>query len=75
METIMMRMLSTIVPMLTSPSLLWINQAQASQGPGVNPGSASATTQIAMAIVIYGGSALLIAAGLIGAARQRSSRG
>ena len=44
--------------------------ALASQGPGVTPGTAGASLQLAMAILVYGGSALLIAAGLIGAARH-----
>ncbi len=45
--------------------------ALASQGPGVTPGTAGASLQLAMAILVYGCSALLIAAGLIGAARHR----
>jgi len=43
----------------------------ASQGPGSGPGTASPFTQLAMAIVVYGTSALLICCGLIGAMRQR----
>jgi hypothetical protein len=77
-EAIMIRTISTIIITLTlvaAGSELWLAQAQASQGPGVNPGTASTTLQIAMAIIIYGGSALLVAAGLIGAARQRKLRG
>lgn len=50
---------------------LGIDPACASQGPGVMQGSAPAALQIAMAIVVYGGSGLLIAAGLIGAAKLR----
>lgn len=41
--------------------------AQASQGPGVGGGTASAWTQLVMAIVVYGGAGMMIAAGLIGA--------
>jgi hypothetical protein len=52
----------------------WGELAIASQGPGVTPGSAGAATQLAMAIVVYGGSALLMAAAVIGAARQRRAR-
>jgi hypothetical protein len=48
-----------------------IDQACASQGPGVMHGSAPATLQLAMAIVVYGGSGLLMAAALIGAAKLR----
>jgi hypothetical protein len=51
--------------------LLWANAAFASQGPGVGPGTASSFTQWAMAIVVYGTSALVVGAGLIGAARRR----
>lgn len=45
--------------------------AQASQGPGVNSGTASSTLQLAMAVIVYGGATFLVAAGLIGSARQR----
>jgi hypothetical protein len=44
--------------------------ALASQGPGGGPGTASGFTQLAMAILVYGVSAAVVAAGLIGAARQ-----
>jgi hypothetical protein len=46
--------------------------AFASQGPGGGPGTASGFTQLAMAILVYGVSAVIVGAGLIGAARQRS---
>jgi hypothetical protein len=52
--------------------LLWANAAFASQGPGVSPGTASSFTQVMMAIIVYGTSALLVGAGLIGAVRRRS---
>jgi hypothetical protein len=45
--------------------------ALASQGPGGGPGTASSFTQLAMAIIVYGVSAVVVAAGLIGAARRR----
>src|SRR6266436_8390864 len=51
--------------------LLWANAAFASQGPGGGPGTASSFTQLAMAIIVYGTSALVVGIGLIGAARQR----
>jgi hypothetical protein len=51
--------------------LLWANAAFASQGPGGGPGAASSFTQLAMAIIVYGTSALVIGIGLIGAARRR----
>ncbi len=52
---------------------LWATAALASQGPGVAPGAASSFTQLAMAIIVWGTSALLIAVGLIGAVRKRSN--
>jgi hypothetical protein len=51
-------------------SLVWTNAAFASQGPGGGPGTASSVTQLAMAIIVYGTSALVVGAGLIGAARR-----
>jgi hypothetical protein len=51
--------------------LLWVNAAFASQGPGGGPGAASSFTQLAMAIIVYGTSALVVGIGLIGAARRR----
>jgi hypothetical protein len=46
--------------------------AAASQGPGGGMGTASHLTQLLMAIIVYGTSGLIIAAGLIGTARGRS---
>ena len=46
--------------------------ALASQGPGGGPGAASDLTQLAMAIIVYETSALVVGAGLIGEARRRS---
>ena len=45
--------------------------ALASQGPGGGPGTASNFTQLAMAIIVYGTSALVVGSGLIGALRRR----
>jgi hypothetical protein len=45
--------------------------AFASQGPGGGPGTASGFTQLAMAIVVYGTSVLVVGAGLVGVARRR----
>ena len=42
-----------------------------SQGPGVATGTASHFIQLAMAIIVWGASALLVGIGLIGAARRR----
>jgi hypothetical protein len=51
--------------------LLPAGAALASQGPGGGPGTASDLTQLVMAIIVYGTSALVVGAGLIGAARRR----
>jgi hypothetical protein len=51
----------------------WIapaSAALASQGPGTSAGTASSQTQFAMAILVYGVSALVVGAGLIGALRK-----
>jgi ABC-type sugar transport system substrate-binding protein len=45
--------------------------AFASQGPGGGMGTASSLTQIAMAVIVYGASALIVGTGLIGALRRR----
>ena len=52
-------------------SLTWADAAFASQGPGGGMGSASGFTQLAMAILVWGTSALVVGAGLIGALRRR----
>jgi hypothetical protein len=44
--------------------------ALGSQGPGGGPGTASPFTQLVVAIIVYGGSALIVGAGLIGALRK-----
>ncbi|MGA2996468.1 hypothetical protein [Bradyrhizobium sp.] len=54
-------------PLLTLGS----HAALASQGPGGGPGTASPSTQLVMAIVVYGSAALLLVAGLIGALKRR----
>jgi hypothetical protein len=59
---------ATASAVLTS---LWAGAALASQGPGGGPGTASSFTQLAMAIIVYGASALVVGTGLIGAARRR----
>jgi hypothetical protein len=50
--------------------LLDASSALASQGPGVEGGTASPLTQLVMAILVYGASALIVGAGLIGALRR-----
>jgi hypothetical protein len=52
-------------------ALWWADAAFASQGPGGGLGTASSFTQLAMAVMVYGGSALVVGAGLIGAVRGR----
>jgi hypothetical protein len=52
-------------------ALLLPASALASQGPGGGMGAASNLTQITMAILVYGASALIVGAGLIGALRRR----
>jgi hypothetical protein len=61
----------TVVVASTTASLCWVGAALASQGPGTGPGTASGLTQLAIAVIVYGTSALVVAAGLIGAARGR----
>jgi hypothetical protein len=55
----------------TSRHRLPAGAALASQGPGGGPGTAGELTQMVMAIIVYGTSALVVGAGLIGVARQR----
>jgi len=55
---------------LGATGLLWASIALASQGPGAGHGTASGFTQLAMAILVYGVAALVVGAGLIGAARR-----
>jgi hypothetical protein len=52
-------------------SLMWADAAFASQGPGGGLGSASNFTQLAMAVIVWGTSALVVGTGLIGAVRRR----
>jgi hypothetical protein len=52
-------------------TMLAAGSAFASQGPGGGLGSAGALTQLTMAIIVYGASAAIVGAGLIGAMRGR----
>jgi hypothetical protein len=54
----------------SAAALLSASAAFAAQGPGGGPGTASGFTQLAMAIIVYGASALVVGVGLIGAARR-----
>ncbi|MEH2612368.1 hypothetical protein [Bradyrhizobium sp. AZCC 1693] len=47
------------------------NAAPASQGPGGGMGTASLLTQTVMAVLVYGMSAMIVCAGLIGAVLRR----
>jgi hypothetical protein len=60
----------TLAAASTVATLLWAGEAFASQGPGGGPGTASDFTQLAMAVIVYGSSALVVGTGLIGAARK-----
>jgi len=55
---------------ITASAVLGASSALASQGPGVEAGTASPLTQLVMAILVYGASALVVGAGLIGALRR-----
>ena len=56
---------------LTIASMVLASDAAlAAQGPGTGAGTASHFTQLAMAIFVYGASALVVGAGLIGALRK-----
>jgi len=59
------------VALTSAAALLFADAALASQGPGGGLGTASPFTQLVMAIIVYGSSALVIGAGLIGAVRRR----
>lgn len=55
---------------LAATPLALASGALASQGPGTSAGTASSLTQLVMAILVYGGSVLVVGAGLIGALRK-----
>ena len=62
--------------LMPAAAVLCANAALASQGPGTGPGTASPFTQLIMSIIVYGTSALVLGAGLMGAARRhRAGRG
>jgi hypothetical protein len=62
---------STVLRAAAAAALLLPASALASQGPGGGMGSASSLTQVTMAVLVYGVSALIVGAGLIGALRRR----
>lgn len=53
------------------PTLTLASAALASQGPGGRPGTASPLTQLVMAIVVYGGAALILAAAIFESLRRK----
>jgi hypothetical protein len=65
--------ISRAMPASTSiaAAVLWSSAALASQGPGGGMGTATAFTQTVMAVLVYGISAIIVGAGLIGAVRRR----
>ena len=56
---------------ITASVVLGASSALASQGPGAAGGTASPLTQLVMAILVYGASAAIVGAGLIGALRRQ----
>jgi hypothetical protein len=56
--------------MSLATAVLSAGHAHASQGPGISPGTASASLQLTIAVVVYGFCAAAIAAGAIGAFRK-----
>jgi hypothetical protein len=66
-----LRMNVSRIAIATIVAVSYAATAFASQGPGGGMGTASPLTQMAMAILVYGLSAVVIGAGLIGAARGR----
>ena len=65
--------ISRAAPAVTSiaAAVLWSSAALASQGPGGGMGTASHLTQTVMAVLVYGMSAIIVGAGLIGVMRRR----
>jgi hypothetical protein len=68
MRTPMSRAASAIGAIVAA---VWTSAALAAQGPGSGMGTASHFTQTVMAVLVYGASAIIVGAGLIGALRRR----
>ena len=62
---------ATLAAAAVVATMLLSGATLASQGPGGGMGTASNFTRLAMAILVYGGSAIVVGAGLIGAVRGR----
>jgi hypothetical protein len=65
---------TTLAVTLGVQTVMWDETPFASQGRGGGMGTASHLTQLMMAILVCGMSAIVIGAGLIGAARRRWRR-
>jgi hypothetical protein len=73
MRTSISRAVQVAISIATAVTAVsWTGAALASQGPGGGMGTASHVIQLAMAILVYGTSAIIVGAGLIGAVRGRS---
>jgi hypothetical protein len=70
-EIVMSRKKSSVLRAAIAVALLLPASALASQGPGGGMGTAGNFTQVTMAFLVYGASALIVGAGLIGALRRR----
>ena len=66
-----LRMNASRSAIATLVAVSYATTALASQGPGGGMGTANHLTQMAMAILVYGISAVVIGVGLIGAVRGR----
>ena len=65
------RSLAALAAALALAVLTCADAALASQGPGGGMGTAGNFTQLSMAVLVYGTSAIVVGAGLIGAVRRR----
>ena len=65
------RSLMALAAALALAVLTCTDAGLASQGPGGGMGTAGNFTQLAMAVLVYGTSAIVVGAGLIGAVRRR----
>ena len=66
-----LRMRGSLLAIATVVAQSCAATAFASQGPGGGMGTASHLTQTVMAVLVYGMSAIIVGAGLIGVMRRR----
>jgi hypothetical protein len=59
------------VPCALMSTSAGFSAALASQGPGASYGTASPSSQLIMAIIVYGSLAAILVAGLVGSLRRR----